>query len=130
MEADLPDDHQWIAILPQGVDRSRFGDIADHFQAYVEEVLGKVWPKATTSALSVQVVLSAHSGGGDTVDKVLKDYWAWAVRFPILGMMLFDAEGFSGTMRWIRMELCQLRFAAQGHHGRAPDLLGKSLESG
>ncbi len=66
---------QLVAILPQGVGESQFGDIP--IEPYIEEVLGKVTAAGefkdasraviTTAPKLGRLVLSGHSGGGNRI---------------------------------------------------------------
>ncbi|HEY4994208.1 MAG TPA: hypothetical protein VII33_19230, partial [Nakamurella sp.] len=67
---------QTLGILPQGVGHSFFGpDFVPG--AYINEVIMRLeqineLPKPTSGALQINLVLSAHSGGGHTVEKALR----------------------------------------------------------
>jgi hypothetical protein len=70
-------DPQLIGVLPQGVGHSEFGDLNP--DSYVDEVMRRLAKVASTNRIPVpdlgkgyRLVLSAHSGGGHTVRRVLE----------------------------------------------------------
>jgi hypothetical protein len=62
---------QLMAILPQGVGRSEFGKFEQ--TSYIDEVMGRLKPVVPwqDAPKDVRVVMSAHSGGGSTVIRML-----------------------------------------------------------
>ena len=62
-----------IAVLPQGSDRSNFGDLSSNNNVYLKEVFDKLvpifLPKGTTPG---RVTASGHSGGGPTALEIDK----------------------------------------------------------
>ena len=56
-----------IAVLPQGSERSDFGDLRSNSDAYLTEVFAKLVPKyLPNEAIPGRVIVSGHSGGGPT----------------------------------------------------------------
>jgi hypothetical protein len=56
-----------IAVLPQGSERSDFGDLSSNSDAYLKEVFAKLVPKyLPNGAIPGRVIVSGHSGGGPT----------------------------------------------------------------
>ena len=56
-----------IAVLPQGSERSDFGDLTSNSDAYLNEVFAKLVPKyLPKGAVPGRVTVSGHSGGGPT----------------------------------------------------------------
>jgi len=56
-----------IAVLPQGSERSDFGDLSSNSDAYLKEVFAKLVPKyLPQGAIPGRVIVSGHSGGGPT----------------------------------------------------------------
>ena len=56
-----------IAVLPQGSERSDFGDLRSNSDAYLTEVFAKLVPKyLPNGAIPGRVIVSGHSGGGPT----------------------------------------------------------------
>ena len=56
-----------IAVLPQGSERSDFGDLKSNSDAYLTEVFAKLVPKyLPNGAILGRVIVSGHSGGGPT----------------------------------------------------------------
>ena len=62
-----------IAVLPQGSDRSNFGDLSSNSNVYLKEVFDKLvltfLPKGATPS---RVTASGHSGGGPTALEIAK----------------------------------------------------------
>ena len=95
-----------IAILPQGTINDFFANQAKFdLDAYVEETLGLVpatlWP-AQKSRTPGDVILSAHSGGGDVLANLMN-----SGRIPrsVKGLLLFDAVHKGGpAMVWKFLE--------------------------
>jgi hypothetical protein len=81
-----------MAILPQGIDKSDFGDLSGNFDAYTDDALGILYPHDDLTKLRIRIVLSSHSGGGSTVAKILEG--CDKIRFPLFGIMTFDSEGY------------------------------------
>src|SRR5215831_3129980 len=56
-----------IAVLPQGSEKSAFGDLSSNSDAYLKEVFAKLVPKyLPQGAIPGRVIVSGHSGGGPT----------------------------------------------------------------
>ena len=56
-----------IAVLPQGSERSDFGDLRSNSDAYLTEVFAKLVPKyLPNGAIPGRVIVSGHIGGGPT----------------------------------------------------------------
>ena len=56
-----------IGVLPQGSERSDFGDIRSNSGSYLAEVFAKLVPKyLPQGAIPGRVIVSGHSGGGPT----------------------------------------------------------------
>ena len=82
---------QVVGILPQGVNESDFGQISpDAYIRYAFDRLTKVgaWKKAPPS---FQVVLSAHSGGGFTVGRMVKGWKGYQLPANLKTLVLFEA---------------------------------------
>jgi hypothetical protein len=68
---------QIIGILPQGVGTSYFGNLSSNAQAYIDEVLDRTVAVSKGTGIPVtekpkwKLVLSAHSGGGGSVARML-----------------------------------------------------------
>jgi Domain of unknown function (DUF4157) len=82
-----------IAVLPQGSDRSNFGDLTSHSGEYLKEVFARLiadghLPQGTPPG---NVIVSGHSGGGVAASATAKDRGAPGGRQDLL---LFDAINF------------------------------------
>jgi hypothetical protein len=82
-----------IAVLPQGSDRSNFGDLSTHSGEYLKEVFARLiadghLPQGTPPG---NVIVSGHSGGGVAASATAKDRGAPGGRQDLL---LFDAINF------------------------------------
>ncbi len=89
--------HLVIAVLPQGSEKSGFGDLAANSSAYLTQVFAKLIPgylpdKAEPGRLTV----SGHSGGGVAAMEVAKGRSAAKQRTDVL---LFDAINFSSKTK-------------------------------
>jgi hypothetical protein len=80
-----------IAVLPQGSERSNFGDLSSKSDAYLTEVFAKLVPKyLPQGAIPGRVIVSGHSGGGPTA-------MAAAKAGKRKDVLLFDAINSSCT---------------------------------
>ena len=56
-----------VAVLPQGSERSDFGDLSANSDAYLNEVFAKLIPKyLPQGTMPGRLIVSGHSGGGPT----------------------------------------------------------------
>ena len=84
-----------IAVLPQGSDRARFGDLGSGADDYLNEVFGKLTPTfLPEKAVPGHVIVSGHSGGGLPAMAVANQRSKPTNRTDVL---LFDAINFSCT---------------------------------
>jgi hypothetical protein len=110
---------QIIGILPQGVGKSYFGNLAANAQQYIEEVVKRVVAVASGTQIrltqvppSLRLVLSAHSGGGGTVQSILSS----KTGIKPAEVVLFDA--INGTnerdavIKWARTYLDEIAGAS------------------
>jgi hypothetical protein len=78
-----------IAVLPQGSERSGFGDLRSNSDAYLTEVFAKLVPKyLPNGAIPGRVIVSGHSGGGPTAMAIA------AKSGKRTDVLLFDAINF------------------------------------
>jgi hypothetical protein len=78
-----------IAVLPQGSERSDFGDLSSNSDVYLREVFAKLVPKyLPNGAIPGRVIVSGHSGGGPTA-------MAAARAGKRTDVLLFDAINFA-----------------------------------
>jgi hypothetical protein len=82
---------QVVGILPQGVNESDFGQISP--DVYIRDAFDRltevgVWKKAPPS---FRVVLSAHSGGGFTVGRMVKGWKGYQLPANLKTLVLFEA---------------------------------------
>ena len=62
-----------IAVLPQGSEKSDFGDLGSNSDAYLREVFDKLIPQyLPEKATPGRTIVSAHSGGGPTAMAIAK----------------------------------------------------------
>src|SRR5215470_16182307 len=81
-----------IAVLPQGSEWARFGDLSSNSDAYLKEVFAKLVPKyLPKGAIPGRVIVSGHSGGGPTAMKIA------AKAGKRTDVLLFDAINFGCT---------------------------------
>ena len=60
-----------IAVLPQGSEWARFGDLKSNSDAYLKEVFAKLVPKyLPKGAIPGRVIVSGHSGAGPTAMEI------------------------------------------------------------
>jgi hypothetical protein len=86
-----------IAVLPQGSERSAFGDLGSKSDAYLKEVFNKLIPTyIPEKAIPGRVIVSGHSGGGPTAMAIAKQRAKAGKRTDVL---LFDAINFTCTER-------------------------------
>ena len=79
-----------IAVLPQGSERSDFGDLKSNSDAYLTEAFAKLVPKyLPNGATPGRVIVSGHSGGGPTAMAIA------AKSGKRTDVLLFDAINFS-----------------------------------
>jgi hypothetical protein len=83
-----------IAVLPQGSEKSGFGDLSANSDAYLKDVFNKLvalnyLPKGTVPG---RVTVSGHSGGGPTAMAVVNQLATAGKRIDVL---LFDAINFA-----------------------------------
>ena len=78
-----------IAVLPQGSERSDFGDLSSNSDTYLKDVFAKLVPKyLPKGAIPGRVIVSGHSGAGPTA-------LAAAKAGKRTHVLLFDAINFS-----------------------------------
>ena len=83
-----------IAVLPQGSERSDFGDLSSNSDAYLTEVFAKLVPKyLPNGAIPGRVIVSGHSGGGPTAMAIA------AKAGKRTDVLLFDAINFGCAER-------------------------------
>jgi hypothetical protein len=87
-----------IAVLPQGSEKSRFGDLSSKSDVYLKEVFDKLGalnllPKG---AILGRVIVSGHSGGGPTAIAIANQRAKAGKR---TGVLLFDAINSRCTER-------------------------------
>ena len=79
-----------ITVLPQGSERSDFGDLRSNSDAYLTEVFAKLVPKyLPNGAIPGRVIVSGHSGGGPTAMAIA------AKSGKRTDVLLFDAINFA-----------------------------------
>lgn len=84
-----------IAVLPQGTERSGFGNLSSNSDAYLKEVLGKLSPRYfPKEVVPGRVTVSGHSGGGPTATSIADSRTKAGKRTDLL---LFDAINSSCT---------------------------------
>jgi hypothetical protein len=82
-----------IAVLPQGSEKSNFGDLAANSGAYLTEVFGKLIPGyLPEKAVPGRLIVSGHSGGGVAAMATANQRATTKQRTDVL---LFDAINFS-----------------------------------
>jgi len=83
-----------IAVLPQGSERSGFGDLNSNSDAYLTEVFAKLVPKyLPNGAIPGRVIVSGHSGGGPTTMAIA------AKSGKRTDVLLFDAINYACVER-------------------------------
>jgi hypothetical protein len=81
-----------IAVLPQGSERSGFGDLSSNSDAYLKEVFAKLVPKyLPQGAIPGRMIVSGHSGGGPRAMEIA------AKAGKRTDVLLFDAINSSCT---------------------------------
>ncbi|HEU4625948.1 MAG TPA: hypothetical protein VFS52_14350 [Steroidobacteraceae bacterium] len=87
-----------IAILPQGSERSKFGDVPEHSDAYVQDVFTRLIDGGhlPTGAQPSHVIVCGHSGGGVSAARAAGARVAHGGRRDLL---LFDAINFACDKR-------------------------------
>lgn len=119
---------QLMAILPQGVGRSEFGDFQQ--QSYIDEVMGRLKPVVPwqDAPKDVRVVMSAHSGGGNTVTKMLG-----SLPKSVGTIMLFEAmnsdDQAEKVWKWVRGELERLAGVVSANGGADSKAKDAALEA-
>ncbi|HSK98208.1 MAG TPA: M15 family metallopeptidase, partial [Euzebyales bacterium] len=112
---------QLIAILPQGVGRSEFGRFRQ--KPFIDEVMARLqavvpWPAVPKD---VRVVMSAHSGGGNTVTRMLGA--KGGLPASVGTVMLFEAINSWGQAEtvwtWVHAELERLAGSVSSGGGAA-----------
>jgi hypothetical protein len=96
---------QIVGVLAQGVGRSEFGRM--DVNAYLDEVLGRLVTAGATAKIPVpdpakgyRLILSAHSGGGHTVKRVLDASAAGKAGAPAPAeVVLFEAINNAGEVK-------------------------------
>jgi hypothetical protein len=112
---------QLMAILPQGVGRSEFG----RFQqtSYIDEVIGRLKPVVPwqDAPKDVRVVMSAHSGGGNTVTRMLgaQGGLPGAVRTIMLFEAINTSDQAAKVWTWVLAELERLAGAVSANGAAA-----------
>ena len=82
-----------IAVLPQGSEKSDFGDLGSKSDAYLKEVFDKLIPRyLPEKAIPGHTIVSGHSGGGPTVMAIASQRAQAGERTDVV---LFDAINFS-----------------------------------
>lgn len=82
-----------IAVLPQGSEKSDFGDLGSNSDAYLKEVFDKLIPRyLPEKAIPGHTIVSGHSGGGPTVMGIANRRAKAGKRTDVI---LFDAINFS-----------------------------------
>ncbi len=82
-----------IAVLPQGSEKSGFGDLAANSGAYLTQVFGKLTPGyLPDKAVPGRLIVSGHSGGGVAAMATANQRATTKQRTDVL---LFDAINFS-----------------------------------
>jgi hypothetical protein len=82
-----------IAVLPQGSEKSSFGDLGSKSDAYLKEVFDKLIPRyLPEKAIPGRTIVSGHSGGGPTVVAIANRRAKAGKRTDVI---LFDAINFS-----------------------------------
>ena len=82
-----------IAVLPQGSEKSNFGDLGSKSDAYLKEVFDKLIPRyLPENAIPGRTIVSGHSGGGPTVMGIANRRAKAGKRTDVI---LFDAINFS-----------------------------------
>jgi len=82
-----------IAVLPQGSEKSKFGDLGSNSDAYLKAVFDKLIPGyLPEKAIPGRTIVSGHSGGGPTVMKIANQRAQAKKRTDVI---LFDAINFS-----------------------------------
>ena len=132
--ADQP---QIVAVLVQGRGKSEFGKFPTY--GYVQEVFSKV--SALSAIKSYTIILSAHSGGGGTkiapmvgagdaqpadASSLKADPARAASQSAADLVVLFDAEGIEGTMKWVTQQIAALEKAVAADPKSARTTLAKS----
>ena len=85
--------HLVIAVLPQGSERSNFGDIGANSDAYLKEVFAKLIPTyLPENAIPGHLIVSGHSGGGVPAMAVANQRTKAGKQTDVL---LFDAINFA-----------------------------------
>ncbi len=101
---------QMIGILPQGTTVSKFGAAGFNSDAYINEVLGMLktgqkWAKAPDIG---QVILTAHSGGGNRMEELLPGTKG-SLPSKMIELVLFEAINGDGELgavkKWITDEV-------------------------
>jgi hypothetical protein len=101
---------QMIGILPQGTTLSKFGAGGFNSDAYINEVLGMVqtgqkWAKTPDIG---QVILTAHSGGGNRMEELLPGTKG-QLPSKMIELVLFEAINGDGELgaveKWIGDEV-------------------------
>ena len=128
-------DTQLIVILPQGVGRSQFGGLERDPNGYIKEVFFRAGVESGDSKLPLQheppqwnLVLSAHSGGGDRLattmaldrSKGFEDESSTGVTEIILFDAIHVVESFDGVaavVAWVEHHLARTAKAL----AKAPD---------
>jgi hypothetical protein len=81
-----------IAVLPQGSDRSDFGNLSANSDAYLKEVFDNLVPRyLPKGATPGRVIVSGHSGGGPTTMAIANQRAKAGKRTDVL---LFDSINF------------------------------------
>jgi Domain of unknown function (DUF4157) len=84
-----------IAVLPQGSEKSDFGDLGSNSGAYLKEVFDKLIPRyLPEKATPGRTIVSGHSGGGPTVMAIANQRAKAGKRTDVI---LFDAINYSSS---------------------------------